>query len=59
MEGKKGSLHHFPIRHKKVIYIVLRDPKDEELYKDGEYIITYSTKPLAFYHALKRVIKGE
>ena len=58
MEGKKGSLHHFPIRQK-VIYIVLRDPKDEELYKDKEYIITYSTKPLPFYHALKRVIKGE
>ncbi len=58
-EGQKRLFASLPNKAKRVIYLILRDPKDEELYKDEEYIITYSTKPLSFYQALRRVIKGE
>ncbi len=54
-EGQKRLHLSLKDKAKRVIYIILRDPKDQALYKDQEYIVTYSTKPISLYQALKKI----
>ncbi|AEX85433.1 beta-glucosidase-like glycosyl hydrolase [Marinitoga piezophila KA3] len=41
---------------KKVIYVIIRNDQDEELYESDNHIVTYSTKLISIYQAI-RVIK--
>ncbi len=52
-EGQKKMQKELGEKAKRVIYIILRDMGDIELYKDSEHIVTYSTKPISVYNALK------
>ncbi len=54
-EGQKRLQLSLPDRAKRVIYIILRDPKDQRLYEKYEYIVTYSIKPISLYQALKKI----
>ncbi len=39
------------------IYLIIRNPNDEELYKKENYIVTLSTKPISIYYVLKNLFK--
>ncbi len=39
------------------IYVIIRSPNDEEVYKEGDFIVTFSTKPITIYHVLKKLFE--
>ncbi|KAF2956136.1 glycoside hydrolase family 3 protein [Marinitoga sp. 38H-ov] len=43
---------------KNAIYVIIRNDQDEKYYNDCSYIITYSTKLISIYQAIKAIKKG-
>ncbi|MFW6122188.1 MAG: hypothetical protein ACOC80_15000, partial [Petrotogales bacterium] len=38
-----------------IVYVILRDSKDVEEYREENYVVTNSTKAISVYHALKNI----